>query len=47
MLFRDLGLVVLLLGRAVAEVPDPEKDLVLIGRAQSEYSISSCSARYC
>lgn len=38
MLSWDLRLVVLFLGTAFAEVPDPVKDLVLIGRAQSEYS---------
>lgn len=41
MLFQDLGPLVLLVGRVVAEVPDPVKDLVQIGRVQSEYSISS------
>lgn len=40
MLFQDLGLFVLLLGRVVAEIPDPEKDLVLIANAESEYSFS-------
>ena len=40
MLFQDLGLFVLLLGRVVAEVPDPEKDLVLIANAGGEYSFS-------
>lgn len=37
MLFQDLGLLILLVRRVLAEVPDPEKDLVEIGRAQSEY----------
>ncbi|PUU77935.1 hypothetical protein B9Z19DRAFT_1065452 [Tuber borchii] len=35
-LVGDLGLFVLLLGRVVVEVPDPEKDLVLIANAQND-----------
>lgn len=47
MLFQDLGLLVLFLGGAVAEVPDPEKDLVQIANAQSEYSVSFCILQFC
>lgn len=47
MLFQDLGLFVLLLGSAVAEVPDPEEDLITIADAQSEYPVYSCSLRFC
>jgi len=47
MRFQNLGLLVLFLGRVFAEVPDPEKGLIQIGRAQSENSISSCLLRYC
>ncbi|RPB02588.1 hypothetical protein L873DRAFT_1802046 [Choiromyces venosus 120613-1] len=35
MLLRSLGLVVLVLGKVCAEVPDPRKDLVQIANAQS------------
>lgn len=47
MLFHDLVLLALFLRRVVAEVPDPEKDLVQIANAQSEYSISSCPLGSC
>jgi len=47
MLFQDLGLLVLFLRGVVAGVPDPEKDLITISNAQSEYSISLCSLRFC
>jgi len=39
MLFQDLGLLILFLGRVIAEVPDPEQDLVQMVEAASESSV--------
>jgi len=47
MQFQYLWLLVLFLGRVVAEVPDPEKDLVQIANAQSEYCVSFRMLQFC